>query len=361
MDGLQLLACVLSGLAVLVLPVRSSRPTAKVSNLRRGCIDGFEQGEEWLNPAWACDDGVRKKIRDQLEHGVPVIVKDFLKPAIAEQLRDIVVQGLMESADAASSQRNHGGRFTKLEDLPIDLKNAYHNLAEQNSCQKVRQAENALDGFQWRSHTQRWNNHSLYSWVQHRFLQQSVRDVMSDISGAPVDKHGGNFFDTDVNYFAPGDYYATHNDNAEGRYLSVTLQMSLQWDPEWGGHFTWCGPSGQAFTVEQGFNRAVLFPVNSESVHFVEPVWLERKKSNTGPPPLTMTGASRVTLQGWYSDPCAITQNEGDHRDLEMAEYRRAHPCHSVSEAQSRHSDWASTVEERMRNKPQTPVLITND
>jgi len=340
----------------LVVPARSSRPLAKASNLRRSCVDGSERDEEWLNPAWACDDELRQKIRDQLTHGVPVIVKDFLVPAVARQLRDTIVQSLLENADEASSQLQPGGRFTKLEDLPIALKDAYRNLAKKNSCEKVREEEYVLHGFQWRSHTQRWNNHSLYTWVQSRALQQSVRNVMADISGAPVNLHGGNFFDCGINYFAPGDYYATHNDNAEGRYLSVTLQMSLEWKPEWGGHFTWCGPTRQAFTVEQGFNRAVLFPVHSESTHFVEPVWFDTGDTSTGPPPLTLAGASRVTLQGWYSDPCAITHNEGDHRDLEMAEYKRTHNCGSVADAQNNQRTWADSVKLR---RPQTPVLIT--
>jgi len=362
MDGLRLLTCMLSGLAVLVVPARSSRPlVALASNLNRGCIDGFEQDEEWLNPAWACDDQLRKKIRDQLQEGVPVIIKDFLVPAVAKQLRDTIVQDLLESANEASSRLKPGGHFTKLDHLPKPLWDAYRNLAEEGSCYKVRAEEHALNGFQWRSHTQRWNNHSLYSWIQHRALQQSVRNVMKDISGAPVDLHGGNFFDCDVNYFAPGDYYATHTDNAEGRYLAVTLQMSLEWKPEWGGHFTWCGPTRQAFTVEQGFNRAVLFPVHSSSVHFVEPVWLDSIGKESGPPPLTLNGASRVTLQGWYSDPCAITQNQGDHRDLEMAEYRRTHSCGSAGSAQSLQSIWGSTVEEQMLRNPRTPVLITKD
>jgi len=344
-----------------LVPARSSRPVTDTSNLRGSCMDGFDEGEEWLNPAWACDDKIRKTIRGHLLKGVPVILKDFLAPTVARQLRDTIVQGLLETANEASSGRKPGGHFTKLEQLPKPLRNAYRNLAEEDSCHKVKMEERLLDGFQWRSHTQRWNNHSLYSSVLRRALQPSVRNVMKDISGAPVDSHGASFFDCDVNYFAPGDYYATHNDNAEGRYLSVTLQMSLEWKPEWGGHFTWCGPTGQAFTVEQGFNRAVLFPVNSWSVHFVEPVWTDISGKGTGPPPLTLDGASRVTLQGWYSDPCAITQNEGDHRDLEIAEYKRMHSCGSVSGAQSRQDAWAQSVEERMLHKPQTPVLIATD
>merc|ERR1711948_119378 len=90
------------------------------------------------------------------------------------------------------------------------------------------------------------------------------------------------------------DYYGLHADDAQMRYISLTIHLAREWSGNDGGAFIWCGPDGSDdFLVESpdrphfhttfnvsrngtvllpGFNTAILFPIFRNSYHAVAPV-----------------------------------------------------------------------------------------
>jgi hypothetical protein len=119
-----------------------------------------------------------------------------------------------------------------------------------------------------------------------------------------------------------GDYSLPHNDDGGMRALTYIWYVSKGWRPDWGGHLAW-GPTGSMVTP--AFNSLVLFRVTAESLHFVTPVaphaeggrlsvsgWWHR--STPGPdrrPVATVLGGVHLS-PGVYGEPtCVVGGREG--------------------------------------------------
>ena len=124
----------------------------------------------------------------------------------------------------------------------------------------------------------------------------STKAMMERLSGRDCSGH----LEFSSSWYRPGDYTHPHDDAQSHRSVVAVLNLSKDWNPEWGGGLFWA-PNGTL--IEPRFNTLTLFNVSRAAVHMVIPVSpLAHKK--------------RLTLNMWWcnrSPPPPIDKTHGKH------------------------------------------------
>lgn len=283
-----------------------------------------------LNPRWANDRNVLKSIRRALRRGRPVVISDFLEESVAEALAQQMEHLADKQDDNERLGDGHGGYRGGSKGLAAGLGYPFQRWtegslnvplgwrpADDDRCTRI--VDDFLDerdrrlgfishvlvGRQQDSHT------GWYRGFQYAMEQPASRRFWKGLVDLP--SHA-NHYDQSWSWLRPGDFYGLHSDDAQLRYLAVTLHLTRGWQSaESGGEYIWCGPedaqdfhlespdrphfyksfnvSRNGTTLTPGFNVAVVFPIHQNSYHAVGPIHARAQ-------------GRRFTLQGWYIDPC---------------------------------------------------------
>lgn len=117
--------------------------------------------------------------------------------------------------------------------------------------------------------------HELFGHPATRRLAQDLSG--QDCSGQPQ---------VSASLYLPGDYSLPHDDASPPRSVSFVWHLTREWDPSWGGHFTWCSP---LVMLAPRFNTLTLFNVRpARSFHFVAPV-------------SPVARGKRLSVNGWWT------------------------------------------------------------
>ncbi|CAK9094638.1 Fe2OG dioxygenase domain-containing protein [Durusdinium trenchii] len=279
----------------------------KAGNLRGGHPVG-------ASPARMAVHWLLKRLRQALQNGQPFVVSDFLFEPVAEAL----LGQMQQLSDRQDDQDESGYPFQRLTEGPLADPPDDWDPLEAMPCKRVVddfQAKRA-QRFAFTGHIlvgRKGDKHNAwYSAFQKAMQHPAVLHFWQQLSGIPSWVTG---YDPSWSWLREGDFYGLHADDAQVRYLAVTIHLVSSWSPEQGGELLWCGPEGDDFTLQvpdrphfhrsfnvsrngtslvPGYNVAVLFPVYRNSYHAVAPV-------KPGP-------GRRFTLQGWYVDPCQFSK-----------------------------------------------------
>lgn len=252
----------------------------------------------WFNPAWATDPSLLADIASALRAGRPVVIPEFLEPALAEQLHMKLTSWTGRSPPMFTPMHAKTGPSS----ADIDTA-SFHNLGRQHACRDIARAEQ--HGFHYFAHHLNESVlpevHTFAFDIMSRAIQPAALDLITKLSGAPVRSIAHDWIAHSFNWFKKGEFFELHSDYSQGRYVAFTIQLAKDWQPEWGGGFGWCGRDvDHAYVVPPQFNQGVLFLVGEESNHFVEPVWVDPHST------------ARLSIQGWYVDPC-LTDDWWEH------------------------------------------------
>jgi hypothetical protein len=122
---------------------------------------------------------------------------------------------------------------------------------------------------------------------------------MGDWFGAVADRAVGPSLITNVNEMREGDFIAPHSDRGvDPRRLSVVTYFTPEWRPEFGGALCITDGRGVAERVETEFNSLIIFDVQHDTKHHVEPV--------SG----SARGRGRTSVSGWTLDPAARSSED---------------------------------------------------
>ena len=322
----------LSLLAITASVVVSSKPLKTLQEVEKEIEDGkyprtFPRGV--LNHGWSNDRKLLKKLRRSLNHGQPFVIHDFLFDPVAEAL----LGQLKQLSERQDDQDEQGYPFQRLTEGPFQPAPREWTPLRSSPCERV-----VTDFQQERQHRFAFTGHILigrkgdkhnawYSAFRAAMQHPAVVHFWQSLLGIPT---WVTAYDPSWSWLRPGDYYGLHADDAQVRYLAVTIHLASSWSEDQGGQLVWCGPDSheplnievperphfhKTFNVSKnghsmtpGYNVAVIFPVYRNSYHAVAPV-------NSGE-------GKRFTLQGWYVDPCQFSENKGSCMPQAMARFK---------------------------------------
>ncbi|CAE7933395.1 unnamed protein product [Symbiodinium necroappetens] len=315
-----------AGLCGASLPEAGAKPKADVKTLQE--VEQATSGGKYprafphgvLNAEWSNDRKILRKLRKALRMGKPFVIKDFLFGPVAEAL----LQQLQQLSDRQDDEDEEGYPFQRLTEGPFHSQPRGWAPLKPNPCTQV-----VSDFLETRKHRFAFTGHILIGRTgdKHNAWHSAFRQAMEHpavvqfwqaLTGMPK---WVTRYDPSWSWLRPGDYYGLHADDAQARYLALTIHLASGWSAKQGGELVWCGPEGngdvtieapdrphfhKSFNVSKGgsallpsFNVAVIFPVFQNSYHAVAPV---RHGDGKG---------RRFTLQGWYVDPCQLQEAKG--------------------------------------------------
>merc|ERR1712083_224049 len=79
--------------------------------------------------------------------------------------------------------------------------------------------------------------HSFVSAMQHPAIHAFWRSMLDVPEWATA-------YDASWSWLKPGDYYGLHADDAQMRYVSITIHLTRDRKATDGGEFVWCGAEG---------------------------------------------------------------------------------------------------------------------
>lgn len=284
-----------------------------------------------LNPAWANDRQLLRRARPALRSGRPVVIPDFLAPPVAAGLADYLRRIASSQEDGAE------GPFQRRSEGPSKGTPKRWAARKPQPCERILEDFTVKRNrrFSFVGHIMSGHANDKYNAWYHGFRDAMQQPAVQRFWRSLADLPGhASAYDSSWSWLRPGDFYGLHADDAQMRYLAVTVHLARDWPADGGGEFVWCGPDGtddvlvespdrphfhktfnvsrNGTTLAPGFNTAVVFPVFRSSYHAVAPV-------------LEKGHARRFTLQGWYVDPC---------------HYKPPHDA-CVKEAMRRLQDWS--------------------
>ncbi|CAE7493950.1 RBBP6 [Symbiodinium pilosum] len=235
-----------------------------------------------LNAEWSNNRKFLRKLRKAIRTGKPFVIKDFLFAPVAEAL----LQQLQQLSDRQDDDDETGYPFQRLTEGPFRSQPKGWAPLRPNPCTQV-----VSDFLETRQHRFAFTGHILIGRKgdKHNAWHSAFRQAMEHpavvqfwqgLAGMPK---WVTRYDPSWSWLRPGDFYGLHADDAQARYLAVTIHLASGWSSEHGGELVWCGPEGdgdvtieahdrphfhKSFNVSKGgsallpsFNVAVVFPV----------------------------------------------------------------------------------------------------
>ena len=219
---------------------------------------------------WLFDDTVKQKVKIAMGARKPIQIRNALKKDFADKLHKELYQ-----SDSYYVREGYHPlyqfHFSAFYDSDIELFRKHPNLS-----------------------------------ILHNMLGSDyVYDWISDVSSSSVDS-----LITSASLYRPGDYVMPHSDikhdKTKGvrRRVAFILHMASQWDPSFGGELIMLNPLTPIAPI---YNSITLFPVNSNSFHFVAPV------AHNVPYPKF----KRLAVSGWFQskklDEALFMESLGDN------------------------------------------------
>jgi Rps23 Pro-64 3,4-dihydroxylase Tpa1-like proline 4-hydroxylase len=197
-----------------------------------------------------------------------VVIKDFLKPEIAERLSRFL-------SSEAEFRSEHGlysveGAVKEEDWLRAD---------EQDRLFKLGKLVGTPPQFQTSP------NAMTYLRFRMTFQRPELKSFFEAISGMPL----GASDDFGAHSMTSEDLLRPHSDDNRNRQIALVIYLSPGWKPEYGGQLRVTHLDGQDTIVEAEYNSMIAFNVLTHSAHVVEPV----TRNGDG-------GKRRLTIGGWY-------------------------------------------------------------
>ena len=228
--------------------------------------------------AWLFDDNVKQKVKIAMGARRPIQIRNALKKDFADKL---------------------------------------HKELYQSDSYYVREGYHPLYQFHFSafydSDIELFKKHPNLSALHNMLGSDYVYDWISDVSSSSVDR-----LVTSASLYRPGDYVMPHSDvnhdkiNGVRRRVAFILHMASQWDPSFGGDLVMLNPLTPIAPI---YNSITLFPVNSNSFHFVAPV------AHNVPFPKF----KRLAVSGWFLskklDEALFMESLGDDHRVKYPQF----------------------------------------
>mmetsp|Transcript_107912 Transcript_107912/g.207494 ORF Transcript_107912/g.207494 Transcript_107912/m.207494 type:complete len:370 (+) Transcript_107912:141-1250(+) len=299
---------------------RSNSSKEQVGDMKSSASDpecalqGVPAPPQILHRRWRCNITALRQIREAFRSGRPVVISEAFDTEFAESLAAKLHAHKAWSLMGPCAE----GRDCHISD------EAYDSTDRQGWCGRV------LNGtyFQASGSEFRYKQHKVDGNLS---VLKEFRDIMSSPAMLaymewllqPTYEGAVQVLPwkrAEAYDFRPGDHFGMHQDYRPpipsrsdmqwrfptriNRVVAATLQLTKGWDGETqGGRLIWCrlktfGEHAQTWQQQQmrdtqataipvGFNKLVLFRVDSGTFHFVEKVWSQK-------------GAPRLSIQGWW-------------------------------------------------------------
>lgn len=277
-------------------------------------LHGVPPPPQVLHRRWRCNITALRQIQEAFRSGRPVVINEAFDTEFAESLAAKLLAHKSWSLMGPCA----AGRECHISD------EAYDSANRQSWCGRVLNGtyfQAAGSEFRYKQHKVDGNLSELNEFRDHMsspamlaymdwLLQPTYHgtvEVMRWARAEAYDFRLGDHFGMHQDYRPP---FPSKGDPAWrfqtrfNRVVAATLQLTKGWDGETqGGRLIWCrlktfGDHAHTWQQQQmrntesavipiGFNKLVLFRVDSGTFHFVEKVWSQK-------------GAPRLSIQGWW-------------------------------------------------------------
>jgi hypothetical protein len=270
-----------------------------LAKLRIGAVPSRSALSEVFGP-WIDDAETVANVSLALTGGSIVIIEGGLNVKLAQGLRDELTRAEFVRSDGA-----HAGE--ELARISATFQDTFFAMPESERCDAVK-ASNGGEFFFSHQRPADYNSVPLSRDTSNSLDAPAVRGWIDKILDHPKGTIGSS--EWGVRRFDMGDVYSLHNDDTNGRFggLSLTAYFTnpdQPWDVnESGGQFVWCADAQSApVAIAPSFNTLVLFRVDRNTNHYVEPL-LKGSKDNP-----------RYVFQGWWRPSAGVLRPDSLHPD----------------------------------------------